>query len=185
MPAPTPIPGPVAYQVLGSSPHIQRFGVFRRSLVIKDIAIANHTGLTNTPTTWGTGVLPEGAVMQKATDGNWYMYGVTLPTTSPVTVQAFLSGAIPQMAILIDPYDTTINGAGAPIMGQAYFSGNFILSFLQFGTGTAYSETGAGSIAALLRLNDITVEGTSQVQPGATYPGTGYGVSIPREDAPV
>jgi hypothetical protein len=181
----TPIPGPNPYQVLASSPHIQRFGVFRRSVTIKDVAIANHSGLTNAVTAWGTGVVPEGSVIQKATDGNWYMYGVTLPTTSPTTVQAFLSGSIPQMAILIDPYDTTINGAGNPVMGQAYFSGCFILSFLQFGTGTSFSEVGAASIAGLLRLNDIEVEGTSQVQPGATYPGSGYGLSIPREDAPV
>jgi hypothetical protein len=180
----TPIPGPNPFQWLGSSPRNQRFGVFRKSVVIKDIAIANHSGLTNALTAWGTGVLPEGSVVQKATDGNWYMYGVTLPTTSPTTVQAFLSGTIPQMAVLVDPYDTTLNGSGNPIMGQAYFSACLILSFLQFGTGTAFAETGAGSIAALMRLNDIIVEGTSQVQPG-TYPGTGYGLSIPREDAPV
>jgi hypothetical protein len=73
----TPIPGAPAYQVLGQSPHIQRFGVFRRSVVIKDIAIANHTGLGNALTAWGPGVVPEGSVMYKGTDGLWYMLGTT------------------------------------------------------------------------------------------------------------
>jgi hypothetical protein len=181
---PTPIPGPSPYSVLGQSPRNQRFGVHRISITIKDIAIMNHTGLTNAPTAWGTGVLPEGSVMQKCSDGYWYLYGVTTggPTPSYLSLAA---GGVPQLSVLTDPYDTTINGAGNPIMGQAYFSGNFVLSFIQFATGTAYSEAGAGSIAGLLRLNNIMVEGTSQVQPGSTYPGTGYGVSIPREDAPV
>jgi hypothetical protein len=180
----TPIPGPNPYAVLGNSPHIQRFGVHRRSLTIKDIPIANHSGLTNTPTAWGTGVLPEGSVVAKKTDGNWYIWGVTTggPTDAFISLAA---GGIPQLGLLIDPYDTTINGAGNPIMGQAYLSGCFILSFLQFAIGTVYSESGAGSIAGFLRANDIIIEGTSQVQPGATYPGSGYGVSIPREDAPV
>ena len=178
----TPIPGPNPYAVLGTSPHNQRFGVHRMSVTIKDIAIDNHNGLTNTPTAWGPGVLPEGSVMQRAINDRWYMYGVTLPSTT-AAFMTLAAGGVPQLCVLIDPYDTTINGAGNPVMGQAYFSANLILSFIQLATGTPFSETGAGSIAAFLRLNNIMIEGTSQVQPGA-YPGT-YGVSIPREDAPV
>jgi len=189
----TPVPGAPAFQWLASSPRVERFGVHRRSVVIKDIAVANHSGLTNTPTLWGTGVLAEGSVMSLGTDGNWYIYGVTLPTTTPATTQAFLTlaaGGVPQMCILIDPIDTTINGAGNPVMGQAYFSGDFLLSFLQFAVGTSFSATGAGSIGGFMRANDLIIEGTTQVIPG-TYPGQyqtnppGYGYSIPREDAPV
>ena len=177
----TPIPGAPAYQVLGQSPHIQRFGVFRRSVVIKDIAIANHSGLGNTLTAWGVGVLPEGSVMYKGTDGNWYLWG----TTGGAAQALMSSGGAPQLAILIDPYDTTLNGAGNPVVGQAYFSGCFIMSFIQLALGVFYSDQGTASIGSFLRANDIIVEGTTQVQPGTPYPGTGYGVSIPREDAPV
>jgi hypothetical protein len=177
----TPVPGPPAYQVLGQSPHIQRFGVLRRSVVIRDIAIANHSTLGNAPTAWGTGVLPEGSVLYKGTDGNWYMWG----TTGGAAQALESSGGAPQLSVLIDPYDTTFNGAGNPVVGQAYFSGCFIMSFIQLALNTPWSNQGTGSIESFLRANDIIVEGTTQVQPGTPYPGTGYGVSIPREDAPV
>lgn len=182
MPAPY-IPGPPAYQSLASSPRIGRFGVHRRSVTIRDCPIANHTGLTNMITAYGTNVLPEGSVIQKASDGNWYLYGVTLPTTTPATTQQFLTlaaGGVPTLAILIDPVDTAFNGAGNPMMGAGYMSGDFVLAFLVFATGTTYNAT----IDGFLKANDIFVEGSSQVLSGA-YPGTGYGASIPREDAPV
>jgi hypothetical protein len=177
----TPIPGQPAYQVLGQSPHIQRFGVHRRSIVIKDISIANHTGLGNMVTAWGPAVVPEGAVMYKGTDSLWYLWG----TTGGAAQALMSSGGAPQLAVLIDPYDTNMNGAGNPVVGQAYFSGCFILSFIQLAAGVPWSGAGTGSIASFLRANDIEVEGTSQVQPGTPYPGLGYGYSIPREDAPV
>jgi len=175
----TPVPGQPAYQVLGQSPHIQRFGVHRRSVVIKDITIANHATFGALNSAWGpAGVLPEGCVMYRGTDGKWYLYGSTGGAAQEQT------GGEPFLSILIDAYDTTINGAGNPVVGQAYFSGCFIMSFIQLAVGTAYA-TGANSIDTFLRENDIIVEGTSQVQPGTPYPGLGYGVSLPRESAPV
>jgi hypothetical protein len=177
----TPIPAQPAYQVLGQSPHIQRFGTFRKSLVIKDVAIANHATLGNLNPAWGiAGVLPEGSVMYLGTDGYWYLYG----STGGAAQALMSSGGAPQLSVLIDPYDTTINGTGNPVVGQAYYSGCFIMSFLVLAQGT-YWTSGANSVASFLRANDIIVEGTTQVQPGTPYPGTGYGVSIPREDAPV
>jgi hypothetical protein len=175
----TPIPGPPAFQVLGQSPHIQRFGVFRRSVVIKDISIGNHVGLGNALTAWGPGVLPEGSVLYKGVDQNWWLYGVT---GGPA--QETIGGDV-QLCILIDPYDTNFNGAGNPVVGQAYFSGCFILSFLQLALNTSFTTAGSSNLSAMLRNCDIIVEGTTQVQPGTPYPGLGYGVSIPREDAPV
>jgi len=175
----TPIPGQPAYQVLGQSPHIQRFGVFRRSVVIRDISIANHSGLGNALTAWGPGVLPEGSVLYKGTDQKWYLYGTTGGPAQE------LVGGDAQLCITVDPYDTTFNGAGNPVVGQAYFSGCFILSFLQLALNTPYTNSGATSLEGQLRSNDIIVEGTTQVQAGTPYPGLGYGVSIPREDAPV
>jgi hypothetical protein len=175
----TPIVGAPAYQVLGQSPHIQRFGVHHRSVVIKDIAIANHATLGALNAAWGpAGVLPEGSVMYQGTDGRWYLYGSTGGAAQAQT------GGEPYLAILVDPYDTTYNGAGNPIVGQAYFSGCFIMSFLNLAVGTNFT-TGVNSLETYLRQNDIIIEGTTQVQPGTPYPGLGYGVSIPREDAPV
>jgi hypothetical protein len=178
----TPIPGQPSYQVLGQSPHIQRFGVHRRSIVIKDIKIANHATLGNLNTAWGAaGVLPEGSIMQLSTDGNWYLYGASgAGAGTPALI-----GSTAQLCILIDPYDTAINGTGNPVVGQAYFSGCFIASFLWTANGVTWTDLGANSIVGILRANDIMVEGTTQVQPGTPYPGLGYGVSIPREDAPV
>jgi hypothetical protein len=174
----TPIPGMPNYQVLGQSPHIQRFGVNRRSVVIKDVAIANHATFTGLNPAWGpAGVLPEGSVIFKGTDNLWYLWGGSGGTQA-------VSGGEPFLAITTDAYDTTINGAGNPVVGQAYFSGAFILSFLNVAVGV-YFTTGVNSLETFLRQNDIIVEGTTQVQPGTPYPGTGYGVSIPREDAPV
>jgi hypothetical protein len=178
-PTATPIPGRPAYQVLGQSPHIQRFGVFRKSIVIKDVAIANHTGLGNALTAWGPGVLPEGSVLFKGTDQNWYLFGVT----GGAAAEAMSGGN--QLAVLVDPIDTNFNGAGNPVVGQAYFSGCFIASFLQVALNTPFSSAGSNNLVSTLRDNDIIVEGTSQVQPGTPYPGLGYGVSIPVEDAPV
>jgi hypothetical protein len=175
----TPVPSQPSFQVLGQSPHIQRFGVWRRSVVIKDIKIGNHATLGSLNPAWGAaGILPEGSIMYLGTDGSWYLYGSTGGAAQAQT------GGEPYLSILIDPYDTTMNGAGNPVVGQAYFSGCFIMSFLQVAVGTAYT-TGANSLETFLRQNDIMVEGTSQVQPGTPYPGTGYGVSLPRESAPV
>jgi hypothetical protein len=175
----TPIPGQPAYQVLGQSPRIQRFGVFRRSVVIKDIAIGNHTGLSNALTAWGPAVVPEGSIMYKGTDQNWYLWGVGGPAAEAS------GGGVPQLCVLVDPYDTNFNGPGNSVVGQAYFSGCFILSFLQVALNTPFSMSGSNNLVQNLRTNDIIVEGTTQVQPGTPYPGTGYGVSIPMEDAPV
>lgn len=178
----TPIVGaPLAYQVLGTSPHLQRFGVHHRGVTIKNIAVANHTSpaVVNTPTAFGTGVLAEGSIMQKGNDGNWYIYGGTLPGAVAQQFLSLAAGGVPTLALLIDPIDTTFNGAGNPVTTGAYFSGDFILSFLQFAIGGTYNT----ALEGFLRLNDIFIEGTSQVTPG-TYPGT-YGVTIPPESAPV
>jgi hypothetical protein len=92
------------------------------------------------------------------------------------------AGGIPPLCVLVDPVDTTINSASNPVVTQAYFSGSFILSFLQVGGGLVLSNLPL--LLNYLRLNDINVEGTTQIIPG-TYPGTNYGQSIPRESAPV
>lgn len=177
----TPIPGPNAYASIGLSPRIQRFGVWRRSVTVKDIPVAAHAALTGTPVITGLtlGVLAAGTVMSQGSDGYWYAYGVTLPGG---VNQAFLSltaGGVPPLCLLVDPIDTTINTGTNPVMGAGYFSGDFILSFLQFAGATTFST----AVASFLRLNDIFVEGTVQVMPG-TYPGTspGYGPDVPRED---
>src|SRR5262245_7729681 len=136
----TPIPGQPSYQVLGQSPHIQRFGVFKKSIVIKDITIANHAALTNLNAAWGAaGVLPEGCIMQLSTDGKWYLYGAAGGGAgTPAQI-----GGISQLVVLVDPYDTAINGAGNPVVGQAYFSGCFIASFLWTATGVTWTDQGA------------------------------------------
>jgi hypothetical protein len=173
----TPIPYSSNYQSFGPSPKIGRFAVSLKGEVsIKDIALANHTGLTgasNTP----TGVLYEGSIVQKGSDGNWYWYGVTLP--GGVTVD-FITGATPapQLAVLVDSYDTNINGGtppANPVNAQAYISGAFMYDWLLMGGA---SPAAVSTIEKYLRLNNIIYEGTSSV--GATY-----GPVIPREDAPV
>jgi hypothetical protein len=177
--ATTPVPYSAGYQVFGPSPRVQRFAVsLHVNVSIKDIVVGNHTTLTgasNSP----AGYLYEGSVMFLSTDGYWYWIGVTLPSGNPSYLTG-VSGSNPtrQLAVLIDSYDTNANNTGNPVNAQAYFTGAFVLPWLQVASGVSGGVTG-GTLVAELRANGILIEGETAVTTQT------YGNVLPLSAAPV
>jgi hypothetical protein len=174
---PTPVPYSAGYQVFGPSPRIQRFAVsLHVNVSIKDIVVGNHTTLTgasNTPPNY----LYEGSIMFLNSDGYWYWVGVTQPSGTTAYLTG-VSGSNPtrQLAVLVDSYDTNLNSTGNPVNGQAYYSGAFVLPWLNVAAGVS---GGVAGLQAELRVNNILVEGITAVTTQT------YGNVLPITAAPV
>ena len=172
------IPYNNAYQTFGPSPRTERFAVSLHELVaIKDVGLANHNTLalnTNVPPNF----LYEGSIVFLGNDNNWYWVGVTLPGGVLPAYATGVTGSVPtrQLGVLVDSYDTNINGTGNPVNASVYYSGAFMAGWLQVPTGLA---GGVAGLVAELRLNNILVEGHGLVTT------QGYGPVYPRESAPV
>jgi hypothetical protein len=146
---------PNKYAEVGKSPRIERFGFWSKDVIIKSIAVGGNL----VPTT-----LLEGTILSLATNGYWYLTGVTPPGGATLVTPAVY-------CVLVDSVNTLVNesppGTFNPVSTTGYFSGNFLTTFLKLGGATTLA-----SITTRLRELDLYWEHASAVTDAANY-GTG------------
>jgi hypothetical protein len=144
----TKLPTPDKHAEVGKSPRVERFGLWSKDVIVKSIAV----GGAQVPA-----VLYEGTLLQKATNGNYYAVGVAPPGGITLTTPA-------EYCVLQDKVDVTGIVVGSGLSTTAYFSGNFLTTFLKIGAGVTLA-----SITHVLRTQDIYWEHASAVVASTEY----------------